>query len=211
MTVTRLEPFSRGKDRIAIYLNNEFAFVLYKGELLEYEIEEGIELDEELYNRILEEKLYLRAKKRGMNLLKTMDRTEWDVRHKMQEGGYPVEAIDVAIDYLKSYGYIDDNRYASNYLHYKSGSMSMRQIVNKLNEKGISKDIIESVLNEENDDYQDTENELINKLMHKKYKGDLSNISYEDKQKLFAYLYNKGFKISDIEKVYNDNLHGIIT
>lgn len=205
MTVTCIEPFYKGKGRVAIYLNNEFAFVLYKGELLEYSIIEGMDLDDSLYNKILEEKLYTRAKKRGMNLLKTMDRTESDVRRKLCDSGYPVEAVDVAIDYLKSYHYIDDMRYARNYIHFKSNSMSRKQIANKLSEKGISRTIIELSFSEIEDTEETSERELIHKLMVKKVHCNFRDITYEEKQKLFAYLYNKGFKISDIEAVYSDN------
>lgn len=206
MIVTAIEPFERGKGRVSVYLNNEFAFVLYKGELLEYGIEEGTDLTEDLFKRILDEKLYSRAKKRGMNLLKTMDRTENDVRQKLYDSGYPQEAVENAVEYLKSFHYLDDMRYACDYIHFKSSSMSRRQIVNKLTQKGVSKAIIESAYNEmQSLDDGNSEHELIYKLMIKKYKGVLGNISYEDKQKLFAYLYNKGFSISDIEHVYNEN------
>lgn len=205
MTVTQIEPFSRGKGRVAIYLNNSFSFVLYKGELLEYGIEVGKIIDDELYNRILNEKLYLRCKKRAMNLLMKMDRCESDVRRKLTEGGYPQEAVDVAIEYLKSFHYIDDYRYVQDYMRYKSSTMSRKQIINKLSEKGIARSVIEEVLCDCEDDGRIAEKELILKLMNKRCKGRLQDLGYEEKQKLFAYLYNKGFSIGDIERVYNDN------
>lgn len=205
MTVTRIEPFSRGKGRVAIYLNNQFAFVLYKGELSTYAIEEGMELSDELYTRILDETIILRAKKRAMNLLLKMDRTESDVRNKLSEGGYPAEAIEAAIDYLKSFHYLDDYRYASEYIRIKSSSMSSRVIRQKLVEKGISKTIIEDAFNEQDAQEQtNQEMELIRQLIIKRSKGSDLAPDYREKQKLYAYLYNKGFSVENIDKVYNE-------
>ena len=108
MTVTAIEPY--GKGRSAVYLNDSFAFVLYKGELSKYGMELGTVVDNKLYEQILNETLFKRARKRGMNLLKSMDRTEADVRRRLSDGGYPPEAVDDAISYLQSYHYIDDKR-----------------------------------------------------------------------------------------------------
>lgn len=204
MTVTQIEPFNKGKGRVSIYLNNEFSFVLYKGELSQYGIEIGSIVDEELYSRILNEVLILRAKKRGMNLLMTMDRTVNDVRNKLFDGGYPIEAVDAAIEYLESFHYLDDYRYASNYIQAKSSSMSVKAITMKLVGKGISADVIENALADYKEDNNDSESELIKKLINKRIKGNLANISYEEKQKLYAFLYNKGFSIASIEKSYRE-------
>ena len=51
-----------------------------------------------------------RAKLRAIHLLEYRDRTEKDMRRKLQQGDYPPEVIDKTIEYLKSYGYIDDKR-----------------------------------------------------------------------------------------------------
>ena len=45
MIVTKVEPLSKTKYKI--YLNHQFAFVLYKGELRSYKISDGRELREE--------------------------------------------------------------------------------------------------------------------------------------------------------------------
>lgn len=206
MIVTAIEPYPKGKGRVSIYLNDRFAFVLYKGELSTYDLDVGTVMTDELYERIMTEILFVRAKKRGMNLLKTMDRTEADVRRRLSEGGYPPEAVETAVEYLKSYHYIDDLRYAEQYISFKSSSMSRKQIGNKLAGKGIHKDIIEAAFGryeaESGEDGSESEKKLIKKLIRKKYPGDLDTISYEDRQKLFAYLYGKGFSISMIEEVY---------
>ena len=205
MTVTAIEPYPKGKGRVSVYLNDKFAFVLYKGELSQYGLECGTVIDDELYDRILNETIILRAKKRGMNLLQSMDRTEADVRRKLSEGGYPQEAVDAAIAYLKSFHYIDDMRYAEEYVRFKSQSFSRKQIMMKLSEKGIGKDICEAAFaayDEENGyEAEEAQKALIRKLVAKRCPKGISELDYEERRKLYSYLYGKGFSISDIDDV----------
>lgn len=207
MVITAIEDYPKGKGKVAVYLNSEFAFCLYKGELTKFKLKEGMELSEEIYARLLEEVFNKRATKRAMNLIKTIDRTESDIRIKLSDGGYPAESVDYAVDYLKSFHYIDDYRYAQEYYRFKSKSFSRKVIVSKLMAKGISLAVINSAIEqyeEENGiDSADANLELITKLIKKKYPDGVADISYEGKQKLFAYLYNKGFNISDIDKSFS--------
>ena len=212
MTVTLLAPYQGGRGRVAVYLNDKFAFVLYKGELSKYRLEQGSVVDDELYDRIMQETVFIRARKRGMNLLKTMDRTEADVRRKLLEGGYPEEAADDAIEYLRSYKYLDDMRYAGEYIRFKSSSMSRKQITMKLLEKGVDAGTVEEAFSgyeeESGEDIEETERELIRKLIMKRCPNGVSQLEYTDRQKLYSYLYGKGFPISAIESVYKEIAKG---
>ena len=201
MTVTKIEEHIKNKYKI--YLNDAFAFVLYKGELRQFKIKEGEVLAEETYREIVEIVLTKRARLRTMHLLKTIDRTEADVRRKLREGLYPEEVIDAAIAYVKGYHYIDDARYAENYIASRSGSMSKNEIRQKLILKGIDKELISEQLAEQDGDGNETEKALIRRLMLKKCK-ELPLSDYQEKNKLFAYLYRKGFAIGDIESVYRE-------
>ena len=104
------------KRRHKIYIDNEFAFVLYKGECRLYGIIVGKELPREVYDKIVSEVLSKRVKMRAMNLLTKKDFTEAGIRKKLSEGYYNREQIDEAVDYLKKYGYIDDARYIRNFV-----------------------------------------------------------------------------------------------
>ena len=203
MTVTKLEAGSKG--RISVYLDGEFAFVLYKGELSKYGIEEGAIVADDLRERVISEVINKRAKLRAMNLLKTRDRTEADVRNKLLDGGYPENSVDEAIEYLKSFNYIDDLRYAGDYIRFKSTCMSKAVIMRNLLQKGVDKDIIEQAYVEHSSDssVSDTceEDELICKLIHKKCQN-LASLDYTDKMKLFSYLYRKGFERDSIERIF---------
>lgn len=205
LTVTMTEPFTKGKGRVSVFLNDRFAFVLYKGELSQYGLEIGSIVDDDLYDRILKETLIPRARKRAMNLLKTIDRTEADVRRKLFEGGYPQEAVEAAIEYLRSYHYLDDMRYATEYIRFKLQTMSRRQITAKLSEKGIDKHTIEEAFasyeEESGEDSGESEKALIRKLISKRCPQGVENLDYESRQKLYGYLYGKGFSMAVIDDV----------
>ena len=49
-------------------------------------------------------------KLRCMNLLKSRDYTVYQLKTKLKENGYPEFLIDTAIEYVASYGYVDDEK-----------------------------------------------------------------------------------------------------
>ena len=207
MTITGIEPYPKGKGRVSIYLNDKFAFVLYKGELSQYGLEIGTVVDDALYEKIMNETVFIRARKRGMNLLMKMDRTEADVRNRLRDGGYPEEAVDNAIEYLRSFKYIDDLRYAGEYIRCKRTSMSRKQISSKLSQKGVDKSVIEEAFaiydEEAGQDNERSELGLIRKLIMKRCPGGVADLDYNGRQKLCAYLYGKGLSVSDIDNAIN--------
>ena len=193
--VTAIEEYHKSKYKI--FINDEFAFVLYKGELRRYGIKKGMPLTAELYHELVDQVLTKRAKLRAMHLLEKNDRTEADVRRRLKDNLYPQEAIDAAIAYVMSYHYIDDERYAQNYIHYKSATSSKNEIKQTLLQRGIRKDIIEEALSSSETD----ETDLMIRLMRKRCR-EPQTISYEEKQKLFGYLYRKGFPFERIEQAW---------
>lgn len=194
MQITEVELYQKGKYKI--FLNNEFAFVLYRGELKKYKIEVGNNVSESDYEKILREVLIKRATKRAMHLLQSTERTEEQLRRKLKENLYPGKAIEEAIAYVKSYHYIDDAEYARRFVEFKSRMWSRKKISLELSNKGISKEIIETVFEEAVSDATD-ERELLQKLMKKKSEN-LDFSEPKSKEKLFRFLIGKGFSYSDI-------------
>ena len=101
MIVTDMIPLT--KNRYKVYIDNEFAFVLYKGELHIYHIEMGETLQEADYAEIMQVLLPKRAKLRAMNLLQKRNYTQKQLEDKLREGFYPETLIQDAIVYVKSY------------------------------------------------------------------------------------------------------------
>lgn len=193
MKVTSLEEVT--KSRHKVYLDEQFAFVLYRGELSRYHIVVGQEVTLETYNTIQGEVVQKRAKKRLLHLLEQMPRTEQQLRTKMKQNFYTDEMIDGAIAYAKGFGYIDDKNYVELYIQGKLKSKSRKELLYALLNKGVDKAVIEEVLEgvyEECD-----ESDAIRAIARKKsYTADSS--TDKDKQKLFAHLMRKGFSYQSI-------------
>ena len=84
MYVTKIEPVTKTKYKV--FIDGQFAFVLYKGELSRYHIAQDTEVDERLVSQILSEIVLKRAKLRAMHLLTDMDRTESQTSHEIKAG-----------------------------------------------------------------------------------------------------------------------------
>lgn len=195
MIITGIETV--GKSRSRIYIDEQLAFVLYRGELSRYRIKLDKELSEENYREIMEKVLPKRAKLRCMNILKSYDKTESQLRQKLKDGQYPEAVIDEAIAYVKSFHYIDDVRYARQYMESRRRTKSFRQMQQELMQKGITKaDIAQANAECEEVD----EEEVIRKLAQKK-RMNLDDPTYEERQKNFAFFMRKGFSASTIHKV----------
>ena len=194
MVITEIKEISKARCRII--LDQEIAFVLYKGDLRIYHLRVGEEVSSEIYRELLEEVLPKRAKLRCLNLLKSRDYTEQELYRKLMLGGYPVSVIETAISYVKSYGYIGDEYYARKYIETYQEVKSRKKMEQDLLRKGISRDVIERVYLEFVDE-EDPEPEQIQRLLMKKgYKE--SEASEKERMKMFGYLYRKGYSAEKI-------------
>lgn len=185
-----------GKGRYLVSLDGEQAFILYKGELDRYGISQGKELSEEAYASILSETLLKRAQARSLHILKSMDRTEAQMRQRLAQGRYPQSVIEKVIRWLYGYHYLDDRRYAESYIAQKRGSLSRRQLLQNLEQRGVPKEVALEALGEE--DTED-EQELIGRWLKKKH-IDPETAEPKELQRMYQFLARKGFRASDIAR-----------
>ena len=145
MRITRIEPVTKTKYRVSV--DEQFAFVVYKGELSRFHLKEECELTEDTYAKI-KEVLLKRAKLRAMHLLNDMARTESQLRDKLKLGGYPSEITEAAIAYVKSFGYINDDAYIRNFIDSRKDKKSRREIYALLRQKGVDMNRAEEIMEE---------------------------------------------------------------
>lgn len=196
MTITEIVDMTKSRVRVA--LDGEFAFVLYKGELAAYGIEEGRELSEKAYHEIMTVLLPKRAKLRAMNLLKGRSYTTAQLREKLNVGEYPEQIINEAIDYVASYGYLSDRQYAADFIEYNKETKSKKRIITDLLKKGIPGALIEEVWEETvGNSRQELEQEQILRWMEKKH-FSAQTAAPEELRRMTAFLYRKGFSIESI-------------
>lgn len=201
MIVTQIAELS--KSRSKVYIDQEFAFVLYKGELRLYHVAEDKEIAEKDYEEIMHVVLPKRAKLRAMNLLQKKSYTEKQLTDKLKEGWYPPEIIEEAIAYVKSFRYIDDLQYAVDYITCYEERKSLKKIEMELLQKGISKEILREAFGnwEENGGKQD-EMSMIQELLEKKNYS--SQCDVKEKRRIYAFLLRKGYSPERVQEAMRE-------
>ena len=199
MIITDITELSKSKYKI--FIDDEFAFVLYKGELRQYGIKKDEEIKKENYDEIITKVIPKRAKLRAMHLLEKRPYTERDMRNKLREGMYDQDAIDEAIDYLKSFGYIDDKAYAIQYIDTYTQNRSVRRLEQDLMKKGISKDVIGEVLAIKRDEGELGDEESMIRNLLEKRGFDPESADSKMIAKTVRFLYQKGFSAETIARV----------
>lgn len=199
--------YRKNKTAYKIYIDYDYAFLLYKQDIKEYQLEIGKGLSSELYDRIIRTTVYRRAKQKAMAILKRMDKTEGELYKKLKEAYYTDDIIEETIKYLKKYNYINDKRYVSNFIRLRKDTLSKLSIKTKLIQKGINKELLEKIIaiEYENEAYDiDPEITAINKAILKKY-NNITDLDFKDKQRLIASLYRKGFDLDKIIHCLENN------
>lgn len=188
------------KDRYRIEPEDGFPFVLYKGELSKYGIEEDSELPDTTFCTIRSD-LLRRCKMRAMHLLEKQDRTEAQLRSKLEEQEYPQELIEETVSFLYSFHYLDDARYVRNYISYYGRTKSRAEVVHGLMQKGVSKDAIEqgfSELSSEDESIQMVPDEIKIKEILKKKQFRYEEADEKEKSRIYRHLISKGFHSNDV-------------
>lgn len=135
------------------------------------------------------------AVKKAMNLLLCGDRTEKELRARLLKEKYEPEAVCDAIRYVSSFGYLDDGRYAENYVASFAGKKSRRMMRSELERKGVDEVLIDRAL----DTVPEDESEQVMELLRKKA-GMPHKLDDREKRRVAGFLSRRGFSGSDIWK-----------
>lgn len=196
MIVTKIQPVNQKKSKI--FIDGEFAFVLDKGEIFHWNIVEEESLQEEVYAQIREVVLE-RSKIKAMDLLLAQDRTRHTLLKKLKQAGFCDEIACEAISYVEKFHYIDDVRYASNYIYGRKNTKSIRQMKMELMQKGVSGEDVNKAFEGE----EVKESYAIQNWIRKK-KLDTKQCTKEELQKFVRFLLQRGFSYETIRKELQD-------
>lgn len=195
--ITGIESYKNKKFRI--YVDEQFAFILYKSELLHYNLETDRELTDEEFQYLHDEVVLKRAKLKALKLLSDMGRSEAGLKDKLTQSGFPEDIVDGAMGYVKSFGYINDQEYARNFIYSKKQSKSKKEIFALLLQKGVKEDVIREAIDTEYND--NSELDMVNSLLKKKKFHP--EMEQKDKEKIFSYLMRKGISYGTIKEAAN--------
>lgn len=195
-TVTCIEEYD--KKRKKVYLEGEYTFLLYNSEIRNFKLSEGDCVSDKVYDELVA-LVNKRAIMRAMNILKDSQKTEKKLRDKLLQGGYTDEQTDIAVNYVKSYGYIDDKYFANYYIELHKDNRSKRDIEQHLMTLGVDKDVISRELEEVEID----ELPMIKEFLRKKSVDidSFSSLEPKEKNRIISSLIRKGFTYEKISKV----------
>lgn len=201
MIITNLEIQKRNKDRVSVFVDGGYAFSLHAEIIYKYNIKKGDEITPEFMETISKVEEQKQANNYAMNLISKAFKTEKQIRDKMKEKGFDESHINITVDMLKDYKYINDELFAKSYI---SDSVSFtksgkNKIKNKLYQKGVPTEIINEYISECIDDDQQFEAAL--EVGMKKYRTIRDTDKRKKNQKLISFLQYRGFSFDIIKRV----------
>jgi len=202
VTITNITN-QKNKNKFNLFVDGEFYAGILKETAISNNFFVGREIDENLLADILIESETKQAFEKASDYLSTRMHTKFELRMKLIKKEFSSRAISLALSRLEQYGYIDDAEFCRLFVSQNS-KMSRQMMAQKLANKGVSKDIINSVLADVN-----TENEFDKAMLAaEKYLRGKDKTLVRDK--LYISLARKGFDNTTIKKViknlYNEDL-----
>lgn len=184
-------PPARGRVRVT--MEDGSSFVISSSKARRLGLEEGGEVEEDTYAGILQS-LRSACMQRCGRLLGSRDYSEYRMREKLREAGYPPSVIDEAVEKLRRAGYLDDRRFAQSYVRSHFQDRSKSRIIRDLAGKGIPETVIEEAFAavEEVENLSAAQRDQVIRLL-KKRGFDPSQATYEERQKTMAFLHRKGY------------------
>ena len=137
------------------------------------------------------------ARRKALRLLEHMDRTEKGLRDKLIQSGFSETVSEDAIAYVKDYGYINDQRYALNYIMYRIHSKSRQKLFQELQQKGISTQLIQAAWEEASELEEPDEHTLLRETIQKKCEPGTA-LDDGALRRLYGFLQRRGFRTGDI-------------
>ena len=200
MIITKIEP-QKNEERVNIYLDGEFAFGLMKEIQYKYGLTEDMNIDKEYIDKVLMAEEQSKANNYALKFLAYRQRSKKEIIDKLAEKGFEDKFIENTLVYLKSYDLVDDLEFAKSFAKDKINlnKQGPQRIKYELYKKGISKEIIEKVLDEDDNEYNRAL-ELAKKKLPS-YKNDDRNAIY---RKLGGFLQRRGYSYECVSKVLKE-------
>ncbi|WP_251860987.1 recombination regulator RecX [Clostridium sp. Marseille-Q2269] len=200
--ITKIEVQKRNKDRVNVYINEEFNFACSSELIYYHNIKKGKIIDENNLKDIIKEDNYIKAKSYGLKYLEKSLKTESQVKEKLYSKEYDDDTVNRVIKFLKDYEFMDDNKYCDMYIREKLNIYGRNKIKYSLLNKGIKESIVIEKINAIDDE---KEKKVAYKLSEKKYKVIIlrEKDKYKIYTKIWSYIISKGYSSNVAEWVIN--------
>lgn len=198
--ITKIEVGKRNKERVNIYIDNEYAFSISAELVYKENIKVKDEINVERLKKLADEDNYIKCKNSALKIIERTYKSEKELRDKLVLKGYDDHIIKQTINFLREYNLLNDTNYAKMYVKDRSRNQGKNKIKYTLIQKGIDENIIEEELNKID---KDEIKKVVYEMALKKYRvlSKRENDNYKLTQKLYRFLMGKGYDYDLIKDV----------
>lgn len=206
MKITDIKPQKRN-ERLNIYIDGKFAFGLSEELKFKYDLHIDKEISQDYIDQVLKAEEQNKVLNNAFSILSYGQNSEKEIYTKLMRKGYEEEDVQKAIEFCVEKDFLNDRLYAENFIRdrvnlKKHGS---KRIQYDLISKGISKDIIDEVLDLSYEEEYERALDLATKRI-KTYKNDDRNAIY---RKLGGFLQRRGYSYDIVSKILGQVLNDL--
>lgn len=149
-TITAIKRQARNPERVNVFLDGEFAFAVTREQALDAGLTIGRTLASDEVGALRAGDLTRKAIESALRLLAVRPRAEKELRDRLRRKGYDPETIELALERVRGWGYLDDEEFARRWVanraeHRPRGRRLLEQ---ELRAKGVDRETIASTLDE---------------------------------------------------------------
>ena len=189
--ITKIEAQKRSKDRVNIYVDEEYFMAVYAELVYTHSLKKGMEIDKESLESLLHDEMYMKAKNKALSVLSKSDQSEKKLREKLLND-YDENIVEEVIEFLKGYKLINDNLLAEKIVHdnMNLSKFGKNKIKQNLYNKGIAASDIQDAISQIDPDEEYENAKYLAEKRLKRLKGEDKN---KINQKIYQHLAYKGF------------------
>ena len=192
------------KNVTLIFDNNEKLFLSYEV-FIKSGLRKGDEISESRISLLIEENQTFYIKQKAFRLLGRRPHSSYELKIKLKQKGYNDILINEVIKQLEESDYLNDYEFAKSFTeeHIKNKLWGQRKTEAELFKRGVNREIISRIINEEFSDSNQFDNAF--KLAGKKYKALLKGNTSSDKMhsKLISFLITRGYDYDIVKRAVN--------
>lgn len=192
MIVTKIEIQKKNKQRINLYLDNEFYCGLSLETIMKNRIKEGQDLSKDSIDFLKNQTEKEIALSKAVSYISKSQKTLNEITKYLVKKGFDEDVCSYVVEKMQEYNFIDDELYVKNYIKFKNKNSGKKKIVLELKQKGIDENIINNSAEEYLKDRSYIKNVAEKYLKNKE--RDLKT-----KQKAFRFLVSRGYETEDIK------------
>lgn len=197
MKITAIQPQKKRPDRYSVYIDEEFTFSVSESDMMRLGLHANLEVSEDELEELRQKAEFSKAYERALNYVSIRPRSEYEVTDYMRRKGYDTAVAESVLAKLKELELVDDAAFARSWVQWRQSvsPRSRRKLCAELQQKGISSDLIDEVLEGITEEEQiEALRSVIAKKRHR----------YDSRQKFKAYLSRQGFSYETIKKALEE-------